>query len=39
MSKKKSPSWYGVPAGPIMTALSRSILSSYALTNIVSGSI
>lgn len=35
-SKKKRPSWYGVPSAPTMTALKRSILDSYTLTNIVS---
>ena len=35
ISKKKRPSWYGVPSAPTITALKRSILDSYALTNIV----
>lgn len=35
-SKKKRPSWYGVPEGPIMTAFKRPICASQTLTYIVS---
>ena len=35
-SKKKRPSWYGVPRGPTMTALISSILDSQTLTKILS---